>query len=62
MSDLNLKKEVTAEIIVQADGGGELAIAAADVYMSGEDDKDMVILLQDKTNPNNKIQISFTKK
>ncbi len=59
--ELNVKKDVTAEAIVQV-AGIDLRIDSADVFMSKEDDKELIIQIQDKTNPENKIQIHFNKK
>ena len=56
---LNLKTDITASVLLRLNDT-EIPIEEMSVYINNDDD--IVLLLVDKEEPDNKIQISFTKK
>lgn len=58
-SKLNLKSDITASVLLRFNDS-EISIEETSVYINNEDD--IVLLLVDKEDSNNKIQISFSKK
>ena len=62
MSDqLKIKKEIKGSAMIELGSNGSMAFDEVTVYMNEWSEKDMILLIVDKNNPNHKIQLSFTK-
>ena len=61
MSDLKIKKEVQGTALIDLGMRGSLTFDAVTVYQNEWSEKDMVLLIVDKNDPNNKIQLTFSK-
>jgi hypothetical protein len=58
---LKVKKEVKGSALIELGANGSLAFENITVYMSDHSDKDLVMMIVDKDNPNHKIQLTFNK-
>lgn len=58
---LKIKKEVTGTALIDLGAHGSMTFERVSVYMNEWSEKEMVMLIVDKNDPNNKIQLTFDK-
>jgi uncharacterized protein YueI len=58
---LKVKKEVKGSALIELGINGSLAFEQVTVYMNDHSEKDMVLMIVDKNNPDQKIQLTFNK-
>ena len=60
-TQLKVKKEVKGSAMVELGVHGSIAFEQVTVYMNEWSEKDMIMMIVDKNNPNHKIQLTFNK-
>ena len=60
-AELKLKKEVKGTAVIDLGPNGALTFENITVYQNEWSETDMVLLIVDKNNPANKIQLTFNK-
>lgn len=60
MSDKLKIQKVKGDVIIDF-GGAPFSMNGCTVYSNGWGEKDLVLLIQDKNDPNKKVQLTFTK-
>lgn len=58
---LKIKKDINGSALIDLGQQGSLTFEQVTVYSNDEKEKDLVLLIVDKNNPNNKIQLTFNK-
>lgn len=60
-AQLKIQKEVKGKALIDLGANGSLEFEQVSVYTNGWSDKDLIMMIVDKNNPNHKIQLTFTK-
>lgn len=58
---LKIKKYINGSALIDLGQQGSLTFEQVTIYSNDEKEKDLVLLIVDKNNPNNKIQLTFNK-
>lgn len=60
-AQLKIQKEVTGSAVIDLGANGSLTFDKVNVYMNEWSEKELTLLIVDKNDPNNKIQLTFDK-
>ncbi len=58
---LKIKKDVKGSAMIELGHNGSMSFDQISVYMNEWTEKDLILLIVDKNDPNNKIQLTFNK-